>query len=160
MVWHNVDVERIATCMEDNNPDLWVVPVWNGENEPVIYATSRLMLHVAGDDQSGQQWHRPLPSVAELIQCPLPCLADMFCAESSCVHGMLRVPVLSKAMLDEMQEWGRRVLPTVYHDRARYFPARACPRTVSGASQTPLHRDAGGRVVLATSGAGVCDGGW
>ena len=102
MVWHGVTVTRMVTVMETSNPDVWVVPVWDGE-QPMLYITFRLMSYVNSGLDTAAQWNQCLPNLSDLLRHNWTSMADVFCAESSCVHGMLRVPVLSKAMTDELQ---------------------------------------------------------
>lgn len=52
---------------------------------------------------------RSLPSIDELLQRAWPCLADIFCAESTSVHGHFRLPVVSKRDADDILAWADAV---------------------------------------------------
>lgn len=54
----------------------------------------------------------PLPPLPALLSHTWPCLADIFCADSSSVHSQFRVPVVSKSSAEQINQWAatRRAL--------------------------------------------------
>ena len=123
MVWHNISVQRIVDVVQQSMQDMFVTVGWH-ENAPCLFATTKVMINVS-QILDGTCWSHALPSLNDLMREPWPSIADVFCAsalcvffvtrsaslESSCVHGMMRLPVPTKQMLTDLLAWGKQCIP-------------------------------------------------
>jgi hypothetical protein len=102
VVWHGLD---IVACVDrlGTNDDVTVTPVWEQEGV-VIYAASRRVTELLAR-RPPDPWASSLPPLTEFLQEAWPAVADVFCAESCSVHGMMRVPPLSKTLVAEIASW-------------------------------------------------------
>ena len=68
MAWHNVSAGQLVSTILGHTKDVWVLPMWENE-DPVMYITSRVMLHVSQADESNL-WNQELPPLSYVLRHP------------------------------------------------------------------------------------------
>lgn len=80
LVWHNLTVPALVRRLAPVHPDLHLLPaLGQGEQQWELYAISRRLRRLRSDGN----WEQTLPSVQTLLEQTWPCVADIFCADSS-----------------------------------------------------------------------------
>ena len=104
MIWHNVGVTDLIRTMDTAiaSMEMMFVPMWV-EREPSFFVTTRRLMGAVADDYT--HWSSPLPCLEQMLRQQWPCVADIFCAESSSIHGMMRLPTFAKSDYEDLLAW-------------------------------------------------------
>jgi hypothetical protein len=101
MVWHNLRIPALLSAVEAQ-PEVRGLSVWEGDEVVLYVASCRLGVVTPCTTET---WTAPLPALSALLCHHWPCIADVFCAESSSVYGMMRLPLINKSASDTVLLW-------------------------------------------------------
>lgn len=141
MVWHNLGVDAVTRAVETAVPDAAALVLWE-RGAPVLYVLSRQLASAgmaASQHADAERWVSELPALNVLLRERWPCIADVFCAESSSVHGMLRLPTVNKSSGDAFLAWAT-ALGLVVQAENLAEDCRLARRGVRGRSESRRRR--------------------
>lgn len=96
LVWHDISIDRLIRTLQENCEGVVLAAVPEDGWVVTLYATSANALRAQQGDAAPE-----LPPLTVILCQRFPSIADIFCAESSSVHGMMRLPAFTRIMADD-----------------------------------------------------------